>query len=1324
VCLRARAGLHVTLGVTVDAAMGWEGRTAGLGARRRPAVRAREALASALRACALLACGVLVCGALACGAPQPPGGARRAPPGEAARGALSAAPFVVADLRSEPEAFRDEALTHFFEAGGATFFVGREGHHGAELWRTDGTAEGTRLVRDLAPGPWGSEPQSMAELDGALHFVAAENPWEDRYGLWRSDGTAEGTRPLARLGNRATFLLPVGGVLLFDGAGVESPFGWNLWRSDGTAGGTYPLRALGAASHWVGYARGASLGARAVFVAADAEHGAELWASDGTLAGTGMVRDLLPGKADSDPAGFTRLGAHALFWAQTAEDVWALWRTDGTPEGTGMLRVVQGWANGSGPRALVVSGGAAFFVGYTPEQGMELWRTDGTPEGTRLVADVAPGAASAGPYRMVDVDGTLYFYARHPDSGDELWRTDGTAEGTALVADLVPGAGGSGLSHAPSGAGLGKLFFAAWTPEHGSQLWRADPRTGEVLRLTDWPDRQTYEPFQALHAPRGAGHVYVAHRSGELWRTDGTREGTRPVRALTARGGGSAPRWTVNLFGTLLFAASDGLSGEELWRSDGTAAGTWQVADLQPGAADAFPSRLTVLGGGAYFLTGDWERAWSGGAYGLWRTDGTREGTVQVASLAAGPSQGGPPALVPVGERLFYLHRTWGLGVELWATDGTPEGTARVAGDPLESGPGWSPEHLTGFDGRLFFSARGADFGRSVWVSDGTATGTRRYAALGTAPAAVDRLVAAERQLFVFGSWGEGRLWRSRGATSPLELLGTWPGGTLQEAVAVGDAVFFSVDPYTDGPGLWRSDGGAPVLLRRFGTASSRSRVQGLTAHGGRLYFWADDGAHGLELWRSDGTPEGTVLVRDIAPGLASAVRDAAPMHATREGLLLFAASDGASGLEPWQTDGTEAGTVRLADLHPGPSASAPAWFATSGQHVFFRGTGPAGGPELWAVPSPSGDTAPPQLSCPAPAQAEATSPEGAVVHFAGSAHDAAGPSALRYSPRPGTRFALGETPVEVVALDETGNRATCSFPVRVRDTTPPAVACPGPQEAEATSPGGAPVSFPPPTATDVASTPRVRTSHPAGSVFPLGTTRVTATATDGAGLRATCAFTVRVADTQAPRVACPQEAVLEATGPQGAAAFFALPTAEDAVSTPVVAATPGPGSVLPLGTTLVSVDATDGAGNVGRCSFPVHVRDTRPPALTCPPEVAVLAPAGAGGVAVTFEPTATDAVSAVEVRARPASGSAFPLGETPVEVSATDASGNTSDCTFRVRVGQAPAQPPGTGGGQPAQQPAPVPGRGCQQGAAGPATLGLLLLVLGWGRTRRRPLA
>ena len=194
---------------------------------------------------------------------------------------------------------------------------------------------------------------------------------------------------------------------------------------------------------------------------------------------------------------------------------------------------------------------------------------------------------------------------------------------------------------------------------------------------------------------------------------------------------------------------------------------------------------------------------------------------------------------------------------------------------------------------------------------------------------------------------------------------------------------------------------------------------------------------------------------------------------------------------------------------------------------------------------------------------------------------------------------------------------------------------------------------------------------------------RVTGTAIDRAGNTASATVGGINIDKTGPSFSRPGDASVEANGPEGAVVAYAAPTATDSATPDALPVTcdPPAGSAFPIGTTLVTCSSTDSGGNTGKSSFHVVVRDTTPPVLTAPADVALTAPAEAGAPAA--HPTiaaflaaagATDVADTAPVVTNDAPP-VFGIGQTRVVFTATDRFGNASSKVSTVTVA-APAAP------------------------------------------------
>ena len=282
---------------------------------------------------------------------------------------------------------------------------------------------------------------------------------------------------------------------------------------------------------------------------------------------------------------------------------------------------------------------------------------------------------------------------------------------------------------------------------------------------------------------------------------------------------------------------------------------------------------------------------------------------------------------------------------------------------------------------------------------------------------------------------------------------------------------------------------------------------------------------------------------------------------------------------------------------------------------------------------------------------------------------------------------ALADGSISISAVGSTALETSTVTASVNKDTTGPSVSVPADINVAATDANGTSSSDAAisafllgATASD-ATDGNVSVTNDAPGMFPIGSTTVTFTAVDSLGNVGSNSATVTVEDQTAPVVTAPAATTVAATGANGTtktdtsvAAFLDAATATDNVDANLTITNNAP-DVFPLGPTTVTFSTTDSSGLTGSATAVLTVADQTAPIITAPASI-IVAATDADGTAASDAAiaaflsgaSATDNVD--ESSAITNDGLAvFPLGETEVTFSSTDAAGNIGSASATVTV-------------------------------------------------------
>jgi ELWxxDGT repeat protein len=400
---------------------------------------------------------------------------------------------LVEDIWPGPESSNPQ---HFIRRGLNDFlFSASTPACGDELWYNlmngDGTTRDRRMIKDILPGPMGSEAYPVAVLQTTVLFDA-RTLFNGRE-LWCTNTVEEQTAMVEDISPGALDSVPGHSRVAVDSRGAYmiafGSDGMCLWRYELESNRVYKIAAVNETAGAV------SLGDKLLVLnTKDAEHGMELWVHESPQPGIRLLKDIQPGAESSDPGQYISWKGKAIFQARTTEQGMEPWITDGTLEGTFQLGDLYPGSDGSAPYGFVDAGERVFFRAHDSAHGHELWMTDGTREGTVLAADIWSGPESSTPYNIVPNESRLYFSARDDVHGEELWMLDVRDPGHTfrLVEDLWPGASSSE-----------PISLCWWDERTGVFIAKTGPNTSQFIRIEQKGAESKLQPVALPGTPGG-----------------------------------------------------------------------------------------------------------------------------------------------------------------------------------------------------------------------------------------------------------------------------------------------------------------------------------------------------------------------------------------------------------------------------------------------------------------------------------------------------------------------------------------------------------------------------------------------------------------------------------------------------------------------------------------------------------------------------------------------------------------------------------------------------------------------------------------------------
>lgn len=838
---------------------------------------------------------------------------------------------------------KSSSPSDFVEFNQKLYFEASSESTGREIWVSNGNENETYLLKDINPGNNSGIKTSFSEasviINNTLYFIASDGISNGE--IWKTDGTADGTKKVTNfLNSNISKLTLIGENFYFL---IKNTDSLQVWISDGTESGTEIVKEsipIWNSPTFQGKCNNTFIFTFQTYGSNDSR----VWRSDGTSDGTYPITEEIDGNG-AGPRGTSALTQYIEFNNELYfVSRYYLHKTDGTLENTVDITTLHSASTRLIDYADVVeANGKLYFSFFEVDYNrLFIWESDGTTSGSTKIYDES-GSRYFMTSNLLGNDNSLIFCGVNNTGGTSLINLSLTDYSVNFIKELQDS------TETPF---IFCDFFDLCNIQiiNEDKIFCSSPLDGHQRK--GWISGLTEGTTNSVEILDGVSNIfnyessiYFSQTSDlegyELWRSDTDYENFHLLDNINKSKYGLSNKSLQSLNSNLIFIANNGTIGDEIWNYNGT---TNLLKDIRKGSSSSYSSSFIDFNNGIYFVAND-------SIHGdeLWRTNGTESGTKIVHDIIEGTGSSRPDFLtLHKGALFFIVYKD--SHYHLCKSDGTNLEFIKDLGEN-DYGVAFRVEEMVSSGDYLYFVTTAA--GEDLWISDGTETATYKlkdFYSCQNLTDVEDKLFFTAYELYK----GETELWSTDGTETNTKLIkdiGLGYSSESKDLINFNGLLFFTAFTNDSGRELWKSDGTEDGTIQiadiNLGTSSSFLNSNFCILNN-TLFFNATDGENGSELWRTDGTKVGTEMVKDINSGIEGSFPT---QLVVINDLIYLQAFNLENGSELWKTDGTESGTLLVSDILSGSLSSSPSNIKSVNNDVFFIAETIDRGRQIWKIP-------------------------------------------------------------------------------------------------------------------------------------------------------------------------------------------------------------------------------------------------------------------------------------------------------------------------------------------------------------------------------------